>query len=504
MTVPPTALAPGAAGRSDAGRPIVRSPVHVLRALIGGGVLAGGIVALLVFENGLLGVGRDLATVQDGWPTWSVRSIQVGLGMLIAAAILVVNGTLLIRRRYRRWAMVNAAALAAILLGALASHAVLALAPSDALADAVDDAASSGLGNDTFAASVGVLTLASVWLGRRLRPWAVAFVAVGVVLAVIDGSVSIITLPFDVGVGMVAGALVALAFGIRDRTPSPTDLSSAMARSGFDTTRVDRAGVDARGSVPWYVVTRSGDALFVKTLAAEERAADLLFRLYRVLRLRRAGDHRPFSSLRRAVEHEALLSLAAEARGIRTPGLVTVAEIGTDGMLIAYRRLAGRSLDASAADELDDALLVDLWRLVASLRDAAIAHRDLRLANVFRADDGSPWIIDFGFAELAADDALLDRDIVELLASTSAVVGAQRTVAAALRVLGHETVGRALPWIQPLALSSATRDAIGGAGGCTELRAQAAAAVGVDDVEPARLERLRWLALVQLQRASGS
>ena len=260
---------------------------------------------------------------------------------------------------------------------------------------------------------------------------------------------------------------------------------------GIAIASIERASVDARGSVPWFLTTESGDDLFVKTLTSDQRAADLLFRLYRLIRLRRAGDRRPASSLRRSVEHEAFLSLAATARGIRTPSLVTVTDVGSDGMLLAYERLDGRSLDSLTPEEITDGLLREVWGLVGTLRAAAIAHRDLRLANVFVDADGTPWLIDFGFSELAADSSLLARDAAELLASTASVVGPERAIAAAVDVLGSDAISDALPWIQPLALSSATRSRLGRSEQYERLRSAAAEAVGAEDVEYVRLERVK-------------
>ena len=68
----------------------------------------------------------------------------------------------------------------------------------------------------------------------------------------------------------------------------------------------------------------AGRALFVKALGDDERSADVLFRLYRRLNPRDLGDEKPFSSLRRAVEHEALVALAARDLGVRTPRLARV------------------------------------------------------------------------------------------------------------------------------------------------------------------------------------
>jgi undecaprenyl-diphosphatase len=453
---------------------------------------------LLVFNRALLGVRADVAALQGAWPDWLVGGILVGIETVSAIAIVGANLYLLYRRMFRRWMMINVAAFGAILLASVISNGILAIAPSDALRTAVERSAQEGLGNDLLASVVAVLTVSSVWIGPRLRPWIIGFVAAAASLSFIGDSVSVMTLPFDIGVGILAGSLAALALKTRDRTPTATELASSLRRAGIGVARVDRMSVDARASIPWFVTTTSGDELFVKTLGSDQRAADLLFRLYRVIRLRRPGDRRPHSSLRRAVEHEAFLSLASEARDVRTPQLVTVAEVGTDAMLLAYRKIDGRSLDEVDPDRVTDEMLVEIWGLVGRLRAAGIAHRDLRLANIFVADDGVPWIINFGFAELAAEPPLLARDDAELLASTATVVGPERSVTAAIDVLGRDAVAEALPWIQPLALSSATRTQLGKSEAYAQLRAVAAEAVGVDEVTYERIERVKPGTLVVL------
>ena len=489
----------GSTSAAEAARPpLVRSPVYLFRAVVGLALVLVAVGLLLVFNNALLGMREDIAALQGAWPDWLLGGIIVAIEVVSATAIVGTNLYLLYRRMFRRWMMINVAAVGAILLASVISDGVLSLAPSDTLRVAVEQSDQGGLGNDLLASVVAVLTVASVWIGPRLRPWVIGFVAVAVALSFVGGSVDIMTLPFDIGVGMLAGALAALVLKTRDRTPTAAELASSLRRAGIGVVRVDRTSVDARASVPWFVTTTGGDELFVKTLGSDQRAADLLFRLYRVIRLRRPGDRKPHSSLRRAVEHEAFLSLASDARDVRTPRLVTVAEVGTDAMLLAYRRIDGRPLDEVEPDRITDEMLAEIWGLVGRLRDAGIAHRDLRLANIVVADDGVPWIIDFGFAELAAESALLARDDAELLASTAAVVGAERAVAAAIGVLGRETLAEALPWIQPLALSSATRTQLGKSEAYSALRAVAATAVGVGEVTYERIERVKPATLVAL------
>ena len=191
------------------------------------------------------------------------------------------------------------------------------------------------------------------------------------------------------------------------------------------------------GSTPYFGGPATSTRLFVKALGRDERSADLLFRLYRRLQPRDLGDEKPFSTLRRTVEHEALVSLTARDLGVRTPRLVAFATAAPDGFVLAYEAVDGRSLDRVAVADLTDAVLDEVWQQLVTLRAHRIAHRDLRLANMFLADDGRVWLIDFGFSELAASDVLMATDVAELLASSATTVGADRAVAAGTRAIGE-------------------------------------------------------------------
>jgi undecaprenyl-diphosphatase len=260
-------------------------------------------------------------------------------------------------------------------------------------------------------------------------------------------------------VGWVAGCATLVAFGGPSRRPRGVAVAAGLAAAGLPVARLERAGVDARGSTPYFGVAADGRKLFVKVLGADERSADLLFRLYRSIAPHNLQDQRPFSSLRRAVEHEALVAMFATGVGIRTPALASFAAAEPNGFVLAYEAIEGRSLDRVEPEELTDARLNDAWTAVAELHQHGIAHRDLRLANVFLAADGALWMIDFGFSELAASDVLLNSDRAELVASTATRVGVERAVAAALRIVGPRALASALPRLQPWALSGATRTA---------------------------------------------
>jgi len=120
-----------------------------------------------------LGLHTDIATLQESWPEWVPQTFEVVVGISLFVTISATNVGLLVKRRVRRWMMVNAAAIAAAGLSALTAELVLRLATSDVVQAAVRAGGpESSLGNEGLASLIGVLTVAGPWIGRRLRTWA--------------------------------------------------------------------------------------------------------------------------------------------------------------------------------------------------------------------------------------------------------------------------------------------------------------------------------------------
>jgi undecaprenyl-diphosphatase len=381
----------------------------------------------------------------------------------ITGTALLIGGALvaLVQRRWRR---LTAGALAAVL--ALAVAALVGL-PDDPTADAVTDHGDSidwfvenGATSElVLAVMAAVATAVAPWVGRRWRrvAWAVVLgVMVGRALVAPVGFASLRALL----VGWFAGALAVFLLGAPPRRAGGEAIATGLAAVGVPVRRIDQASLDARGSTPYFAEGTDGRRLFVKALGRDERSADLLFRLYRRIVPRDLGDERGYLSLRRAVEHEALVALAARDLGSHTPRLVALASASPASFVLAYEAVDGRSLDRIDPADLDDELLTAIWTEVRLLRRHRVAHRDLRLANVFVAADGDVWMIDFGFSELAASDTLLAADVAELLAATSLSVGVDRAVDAAVGVLGPTATATAADRLQPWALSGATRAAM--------------------------------------------
>lgn len=463
-----------------------RLPSDFLRLVVA--LLAGAIGFLLasVLDNISVGITIEVIDLFDGLPNSLVVTTILGIQLVAWILPVVVLGLLLWWQRYRRTTLVISAVLAAAALSwGVQSEFTARFTPPDlavdppswvcdnvtaqdrvraddagAVADVVTEPGTTigrvfgshacvpgdGFPSMVYVAGLaaGLSTLAP-WLSRRWRRagWVtlLAFLAV----RLIDGLLVPVDALLIIALGYAIGAGTLLVFGSPDRSPKSGDVAAALATYGFAVTNVERIHADHGGSILMRATTTQGRRMLVKVRTSEERAADVLFRLYRMLRLRGFGDERPFTSLHREVEHEAAMSLSASAAGVQTPRMLRVADVTPTAMLIAFEEIDAKTLAETDPDLITDDVLRATWTEVGELHAARIAHRHLSPSNILLTSDAEPWLIDFGFAELSAGDGDISGDVAQLLATLTLVVGAERTVATAIERLGSVAVGAAAP-----------------------------------------------------------
>jgi glycosyltransferase 2 family protein len=440
-----------------------RSPSDVIRVILFG--LA--TIALLALtrwaENTVLAFEGDVVALFGGLDPSVEHALNQTLSIAAAIVGLAVFVPPLLLRRYRIIGYIVVAYLATALLVGVATWWLDQATSRSLLSTVVDRFGATSQGSLnlwTLAQLTSSFVILAPFVGRRWRQAGMVILA-GFVLGRI---VLVSGLPAEiflvVAIGATVGIAVLLAFGRPDRRPTLEAVEAALASSALTRVTLEPYARGVRGA-RWYVATDTdGARLLVKVLSPDERSVDLMYRTYRYLRLKNIGDERPFSSLRRTVEHEALVSLQARDVGVGTPRMRAIAQVGEDSMLIVYEMVEARRLDHMDGSEVSDRTLRDLWVHVTCLREHRIAHRDLRPANVLVDDDEKPWLTGFAFSEIAASDDQLDGDIAQLLAALSLTVGADRSVSSAVETLGAQTVGAALTRLQPNALSDATRAAL--------------------------------------------
>jgi glycosyltransferase 2 family protein len=468
-----------------------RHPGDVIRLIAGSILLLVSLVASKVAARWLLGPDAAVGGITFG-PASDVLTgiVQVAC---VAAAALAVAATLW-HRRYRL--LLGLAAGAAVAAGVAAG--ILLLLHDRHPAALTDNLAhGSWLASAAFpdplliAGAVAVIVAASPWLSRPWRRAAWLTLLLVIVVRLVTGTVLPMELLLAFAIGLTVGAAVLVVFGVPDRRIGASEIAGALRSAGLPVETVRAADVEAKGSRPFAAAGANGQRWFIKALGSDQRDADLLYRGYRAVRLRNVGDTRPAATLFQAVEHQALLGVMAERAGVVVPGVDRVIKTG-DTALLVLDWVDGGSLEQLPAGQITDDLLVRLWVDVDKLHKAGIAHRSLHAGNVMVDPSGLPVIADFSFSELAATQRQMDLDVAELLASLAALVGEDRSVSTAVKVLGAEGLAAAVPLLQPLALSAGTRRAVKQQDGLlTRTRSAAAAASGVATPELVRVQRVR-------------
>ena len=131
---------------------------------------------------------------------------------------------------------------------------------------------------------------------------------------------------------------------------------------------------------------------------ARSRRAGFWHKLGRMLTVLEAQPAPQLSSRLHEAEHEAYMTLLASRAGVRTPPIVLACDFNYLPPLLVVREIPGRRLTELEPEEIDDALLDEIWRQIAALAGARIAHHDLRAKNVLVDDEKQPWLLSFTFA----------------------------------------------------------------------------------------------------------
>lgn len=465
--------------------PKVRAPTYLVRLLLGTIALLIGLLIAVFYEDAVAGLAYNQRLLLDAFPDVLV-TLATSLGVYaLGALVLATNARLVTQRRLRTALTLDLAAGVGALASFGAGKVLVAMSSSSALDGFLYDR----LGGQSIpqistspllASTVAVMVLGGPWLSTRWRRacWWTIGVYIGVVSVLsTSGFLGVLV---DLGVATVAGALVGSLFTTPNQDPTGVHVVRALRRLSLAPVRLTPTPTTGSTSVRWHGTLADGAEVAIKVRGPNRHASELLARLWRRIRLKAQGGERRIGTLRGEANAEALASLQAHRLGVRTPEVLAFGSAGPDGML-----LVTEFVDATDLSDLDEGRLVNLlgdaWAQLAALHRAGIAHRRFRLDNLMADGADRVWTVDFAAAEVGADDTQLSDDVVELLASSAAIVGPEAAVTPALEALGRERLVDALSRLQPLAVSSTTREALGKEG-FKALRGEVARRTSVEEV----------------------
>ncbi|BCZ20922.1 integral membrane protein [Mycobacterium senriense] len=340
-----------------------------------------------------------------------------------------------------------------------------------------------------------VLTVSGPWLPARWRRWwwalLMAFVPIHLVVSAIVPARSLVGL----AVGWVVGALVVLVVG----TPAlevPLDAAvRALEKGGFAVSRLTVVRPAGRGPL---ILSADGehlgDTAVIELYGPHQRSGGALRQLWGKLRLRDAETAPLVTSMRRAVEHRALMAIAIGNAGLANTATVAVAPLDRGWMLYSHRPPLGTPIDECAKTTP----VGRLWESLRVLNDRQIAHGDLTSHHITVEDD-TVMFGGFGSAEYGATDAQLKSDIAQLLVTASALYDPKSAVRAAIEIFGKDTILSASRRLTKVAVPRSIRRSVPDAGAAISgARAEVKRQTGADQIKPQTITRFTRSQIVQL------
>jgi uncharacterized membrane protein YbhN (UPF0104 family) len=444
----------------------VHRPSDLLRLL--GGMLAIAVVlGLSAFAHGTTsGLEQDISKGTGQAPDLIVKLA----GLVSSIAVLLVPVAFAIERLIKRDGLrIADGVLAAVLAHGvtLATDLWVARAAPESIQDALTrPQLGTGLTDPVHGYLAPVIAyMTAVGMARRPR-WRVVLWVV-LLLDAFAMLVAGYTTPFSIILTVLIGWTVAdgtlYAVGSPNVRPTGQTLMAGLRHVGFRPVSAARADGPADSAEQgdrgrrYLVSLEDGPPLDVTVVDREQQAQGFFYRVWQRLTLRTVTSRRSIPSLRQALEQEALLAYAAIAAGANAPKLIATSELGPDAVMLVYEHLGGRSLDALRDEEISDELVREAWRQVEALQSRRIAHRRLTGDALLVDRSGKVIVTELRNGEIAAGDLVLRMDAAQLLTTMGLRVGAARSVAAAVEVLGPDAIADCLPLLQPIALSRSSR-----------------------------------------------
>lgn len=438
----------------------VRRPIDLARFVLALVISAGVVLVAWLATGTAEGLEDDIVSGASKLPSLVVLALNViggigTLGLPIAVAI-----DLIVRRRLRQlFDGLAALLIALIVLAGLSAAVASADLPQ---IQAALSGSTHGMSTSTAPVLGGLVAFATVCrlLGRR--PWNVlAIVVIGSIalVTVLSSNIALAGVVLSIFLGWAIGLITRYAVGTPTTRPTGPEIAAALGRSGYSITVLRAQESTSRGR-RYFATTTTGTPLIVTVLDRDFEGAGLARAIWTGLRLRDDSTTATFN-MRTALDHETLISLASQNAHCPTPKLLVTTEVSSDSSLLAHEWVpAERFADAGATQDslpLSDDDLRQAWLAITQLHSHQVSHRSLTARHLLRDTQGKVWLIGGSHGAVAAGDVAMRIDIAEMLCTLAMLTSVDRAIDSARATIGEAELLRALPALQPVALTRTTR-----------------------------------------------
>jgi uncharacterized membrane protein YbhN (UPF0104 family) len=477
-------------------QPLTRRTNDILRLVFAAIFLAAVITSSLITRNEWVALEKSISEIVGVLTPTQSNLVYLVYGIAILALPFAILIGLIISRQWKLLGAYGAAAFIAFISLSITGNGIAAPRWHFDLSDRLDTLLSQFLDDPRWIAMLAaVLTVSGPWLPARWkRSWwtlLLAFVPIHLVVSAVVPARSLLGL----AVGWFVGALVVLVVG----TPAlevPLDGAvRALARRGFSVASL--SVVHPAGPGPLVLTARSQEpdsTAIVEMYGPNQRSGGFLRQFWRWLRLRNSETAPLQASMRRAVEHRALMAIAIGDVGVANSSTLAMAALDRGWTLYAHTPPSGTGIK----DFTGEGAVARVWESLGTLHDHQISHGDLRSKEI-TIDDGAARFGGFGNAEYGANDEQLEADVAQLLVTTTDVYGAAPAVGAAVDVFGKDAVLLASRRLTKSAMPSRIRKSVADAGSIiSAARDEVKRQTGADQIKTETITRFSRYQVIQL------
>lgn len=463
-------------------QPLTRRTNDIVRLALATAFLAIVITSSIITRSDWVGLEKSVSRIIGVLTPTQSNLVYLAYGIAIVALPFVILIGLIAGRQWKLLGAYAAAGVIAVLALSITGEGIAAPRWHFDLTDRLSTMLSQFLDDPRWIAMLAaVLTVSGPWLPGRWRRWwwglLLAFVPIHLVVSAVVPARTLLGL----AVGWFVGALIVLVVG----TPAlevPLDGAvRALSRRGFTIAGLTVVRPAGRGPLELAATDDSGRGAVVELYGPNQRSGGALRQFWRWLVLRDSETAPLQTSMHRAVEHRALMTIAAGDLGVANTATLTVAGLDRGWTMFSHTPPRGTPLDKADAGSVPT-----VWESLAVLQRHQISHGDLRSSEITVDDSGTVLFGGFGNSEYGATEEHLQSDIAQLLLTTTATFGAEASVRAAVAALGSEAVldgsrrltKSALPArirksvADPRALMTAARDEVKKQTGADQIQAE--------------------------------